>query len=109
MIDPKGVIAGPEFELGAMLRNPFPQWPQDPDLPGKLRARLALIATDQRFSAEPVMARVLAWAFVQAVLAACWSDYEPGEVQLWLRVAEVLNTLGRHTCGTNAPAYFNDL
>jgi len=66
--DPKGVVGEVEYELGAALRNPY----QRPDLfavPSVVRARI------ERFSARPKLnsARVLAWAFSQAVLSAIWS------------------------------------
>lgn len=85
-IDPKGVLAGPEFELGAMLRNPYPELSQDYALAERLRLRLERLRADLRF--DP--ARTRAWATVQAVLAACWSlDDEPA-ARLWLRLAKAL-------------------
>ncbi|MEZ0368243.1 MAG: aminoglycoside phosphotransferase family protein [Candidatus Sericytochromatia bacterium] len=91
LIDPKGVIAGPEFELGAMLRNPYPHWNQDAELLKKLQLRLERIAADPRLRLE----RVMNWAFVQAVLAACWSSPDPGAMALWLNVARAFDELGK--------------
>ena len=66
-IDPKGVVGEPEFEAGALFRNPW----ERPDLfrdPARIRARLACLG-----QALPLdLARVRSWAFVQAVLAAIW-------------------------------------
>lgn len=86
LIDPQGLIAGPEFELGAMLRNPYPHLNTSAELEPLLRARLERIAADPRFRFE----RVMDWAYVQAVLAACWSRHTPAEAALWLRVATAL-------------------
>jgi streptomycin 6-kinase len=66
-VDPKGIVAEPEFEAGALFRNPW----ERPDLfrdPVRIRARLACLG-----QALPLdLARVRSWAFVQAVLAALW-------------------------------------
>jgi streptomycin 6-kinase len=74
-IDPKGVIGELEFELGAMLRNPF-------DRPDIFASR-AVIAQRLRRVSESGLGldqnRVLQWAFAQAVLSAVWS-YEDGLV-----------------------------
>ncbi|PKL76495.1 MAG: hypothetical protein CVV27_10005 [Candidatus Melainabacteria bacterium HGW-Melainabacteria-1] len=91
MIDPKGVIAGPEFELGAMLRNPYPDWNASAQLESSLRNRLERIAADPRFRFE----RVMNWAYVQSVLAACWSRNDQQVGELWLQVAFALDRLGR--------------
>jgi streptomycin 6-kinase len=73
-IDPKGVIAEVEFELGAMLRNPR-------DRPALLTRQAAAerakrVAT--RLSVDPD--RVLAWGLVQAVLSAIWQIEDTGDV-----------------------------
>ncbi len=66
-VDPKGILGEPEFEAGALFRNPW----QRPDLfrdPARIRARLACLGR-----ALPLdLARVRSWGFVQAVLAAIW-------------------------------------
>ncbi len=66
-IDPKGVVGEIEYEIGALLRNPY----DNPELfvqpatvegrPKRLTSRLKL---DFR--------RALAWGFAQEVLSAIW-------------------------------------
>lgn len=85
-IDPKGVLAGPEFELGAMLRNPYPELSHDKALAERMHFRLQRLSADLRF--DP--ARTRAWAFVQAVLAACWSLPDEPAARIWLKLAEAL-------------------
>ncbi|MGH7468922.1 MAG: aminoglycoside phosphotransferase family protein [Longimicrobiales bacterium] len=90
-IDPKGVIGEPAYEPGALLRNPMPTILTLPGLEALLahRARLLseLLAIDR--------SRILAWAFVQAVLAACW-DFEDHALgwEPWLVLARALERIG---------------
>jgi streptomycin 6-kinase len=72
-IDPKGVVAEPEFELAAVLRNPH----GIPDLytGSALARRGRQLAGGLGLDLE----RVLGWTFAQAVLSAIWS-IEDGEV-----------------------------
>jgi streptomycin 6-kinase len=72
-IDPKGVVAEPEFELAAVLRNPH----SIPDLytGSALARRGRQLAGGLGLDLE----RVLGWTFAQAVLSAIWS-IEDGEV-----------------------------
>ena len=67
-IDPKGVVGEPEFELGAILRNPqerFEQFAQ----PGMVEQRLARVASGLAIDRD----RALAWGFAQGVLSAVWT------------------------------------
>jgi streptomycin 6-kinase len=66
-IDPKGVVAELDYELGAALRNPY----ERPELfadPAVVQRRAGQFARGLRVDES----RVLAWAFAQAVLAAVW-------------------------------------
>jgi streptomycin 6-kinase len=67
-IDPKGVMAEPEFELGAFLRNPAER-PEAFANPVTISRRLASLAA--RTGVDP--RRALGWAFAQAVLSAVWT------------------------------------
>jgi streptomycin 6-kinase len=67
-IDPKGVVGEVEFEVGAILRNPF----ERPDLfvsAAIVERRLARLARRLNIN----VARALEWGFAQAVLSAIWS------------------------------------
>jgi streptomycin 6-kinase len=68
-IDPKGVAGEPAYEVGALLRNPWPGLLASPQ-PGRLQARrLELLAERLGFD----RARLAAWGLAQAVLSAWWS------------------------------------
>jgi streptomycin 6-kinase len=72
-IDPKGVIGEPEYELGAMLRNPT-------EAPHVFASRPAVERRIANLSAALNLdaLRIARWAFAQAVLSAVWS-VEDGE------------------------------
>ncbi len=75
-IDPKGIIGEPCFDTGPVLRNANPN-----------RRRVELLSDHLGFD----RARVRAWAFVQAVLAAIWEWEDTGEGhERWLAAATIL-------------------
>lgn len=70
-IDPKGVLAEPAYEFGALLRNPWGNG-VDPALcasPTVADRRSWIVAERSGLDRR----RVLAWGFAQAVLSAIWS------------------------------------
>jgi len=72
-IDPKGVVAEPAYEVGALLRNPAPDRYLDA---GVQRRRVDLLSDELAFERP----RIVGWAVAQAVLAAWWryDDAVPG-------------------------------
>jgi streptomycin 6-kinase len=90
-IDPKGVIGEVEYEIGAVLRNPFEQ----PDLflsCSTIERRLKLFASKLNLDYE----RALAWGFAQAVLSAIWNIEDGFVVEATnpsLRLAEIIGPL----------------
>jgi streptomycin 6-kinase len=67
-IDPKGVVGEIEYEIGAALRNPVER-PQLFLQQSTIETRIEHFA--RKLKRDP--ARILAWAFAQAVLAAIWA------------------------------------
>jgi streptomycin 6-kinase len=75
-IDPKGVTGEPAYEVGALLRNPWPELLSMPQ-PGQLLARrVDQLSAELGFEQE----RIVGWGLAQAVLAAWWciEDSVPG-------------------------------
>lgn len=73
-LDPKGVVGEPAYEVGALLRNPFPQILSIPQ-PGRVLARrVAQLAAELEFDRE----RLLGWSVAQAVLSAWWTLEDHG-------------------------------
>jgi streptomycin 6-kinase len=92
-IDPKGVVAELEFEIGAALRNPI----ERSDVfaaPAVIERRVNHFATMLDLDPD----RVLRWAFAQAVLSAIW-DIEDGSIEpatpVSVRLAEAIRPMLR--------------
>jgi streptomycin 6-kinase len=74
-IDPKGLVAEPAYEVGALLRNPLPQllrWPQPVRVTER---RIAQLSEELGFD----RARIRGWGVAQAVLSEWWSIEDTGE------------------------------
>jgi len=93
-IDPKGVVGELEYEVGAALRNPY----ERPDLftdPAVIRKRVNCFVRELGLDA----ARIVAWAFAQAVLSAVWLvedgftiEADNGTIALALALRPMLHT-----------------
>ncbi len=69
VIDPKGVIGEPAYEVAAFIRNPMPELLTHDNSPNIIHNRIT------KFSEllELPSGRILDWCFVQAVLAWVWA------------------------------------
>lgn len=90
-VDPKWVLGEFAYEIGAWLRNPFPDLLKWPDAARLTARRLDQLSMGLGLDRE----RILAWAVHQAVLAGWWS-FEEGDPawEGWLAVAELLANAG---------------
>lgn len=90
-IDPKGVVGELEYEVGAVLRNPF----ERPDLlasASTVERRLKQFTSTLNLDFE----RALAWGFAQAVLSAVWEIEDGSKVDATngaLRLAHVIEPM----------------
>lgn len=75
-IDPKGVTGEPAYEVGALLRNPWPELLSMPQ-PGRILARRV---NQLSVKLDLERERLVGWGLAQAVLAAWWciEDNVPG-------------------------------
>ncbi len=89
-IDPKGLVGEPEYEVGALLRNPMPQLLAMPHPERVLDRRLRVLSEMLGFDRE----RLRAWGLAQAVLAAWWSLEDHGRGwETWIACAMLLDRL----------------
>jgi streptomycin 6-kinase len=89
VIDPKGVIGDPTYEAAWLQHNPIPSFLAmvDPRATALTRSEIlaSTLAEDQ--------ARLLAWAFFDAVVSTCWSLEDGTDWRYGLACAELLNEL----------------
>ena len=86
-IDPHGVVAEPEYECGALLRNPLDIIDRR-DAPAVLHRRALQLCDELGYDRF----RVLAWAGAQLVLSVTWTvlDEEDSATVRWLPLATAL-------------------
>jgi streptomycin 6-kinase len=90
-IDPKGVVGELAFEVGAALRNPCER-PERYAAPATIRRRVDYFARTLQLDS----ARIFAWAFAQAVLAAIWELEDDGALGAgvaWIGFASALGSM----------------
>jgi streptomycin 6-kinase len=73
-IDPKGVIAEGEYEVGALIRNPLPRLLELSDMTSTLARRFDILAETLGFDRQ----RMVAWSWAQVVLSAWWHIEDHG-------------------------------
>jgi streptomycin 6-kinase len=75
-IDPKGVTGEPAYEVGALLRNPWPGLLEGTDPERVLSRRVDQLAEELSLDRQ----RLLMWGTAQAVLSAWWNyeDFQGG-------------------------------
>ena len=89
-IDPKGVIGEVEYEIGAILRNPF----ERPDLflsRSTIERRIEQLTAGLNLNRE----RVVGWAFAQAVLSAIWQIEDGFEIDKSNTSLKLANAISR--------------
>lgn len=69
VIDPKGVIGDPAYDIATFIRNPIPQLLEDPNATSMIDNRIKQFAQTLKISRQ----RILNWCYVQAVLAWIWA------------------------------------
>jgi streptomycin 6-kinase len=69
VIDPKGVIGEPAYEVAAFIRNPMPELLNQANAPNIIPNRIIHFAKILKLSKH----RIIDWCFVQAVLAWVWA------------------------------------
>ena len=87
VIDPKGVVGDPAFDVGAWLQNPMPWLLDQPDAKAIQERRIRQFSAELGIDGE----RLRKWGFVYAVLSGLWSA-ESGNwdgVERMVRCAEL--------------------
>lgn len=89
IIDPKGVIGDPAYEVGAFIRNPMPEFLTFENTPEIISKRINLFAENLKLPAK----KILDWSFVQAVLAWVWALEDGTDEDYFKKLTEIFNSL----------------
>lgn len=92
MIDPQGVIAELEYEVGAFIRNPLFEFLDNSELEKVIENRFDRLAESLNLNRQ----KMIAWTFVQTVLSACFTE-ENNNVrgqQYFITIAKQIQKIG---------------
>jgi streptomycin 6-kinase len=87
IIDPKGIVGDPGYDLGAFLYNPIPGLLQLPSPAHVIARRVDQLAEGLGME----RARVRGWGLAQAVLSACWAVDDEQDWRYTITCAEYLS------------------
>jgi len=87
VIDPKGVIGEPAYEVAAFIRNPMPELLTHADAPNIIHNRVTRFAELLELPSQ----RILDWCFVQAVLSWVWALEDGCDTSYFEQVAKIFN------------------
>lgn len=90
IIDPKGVIGDPLYDLtGALLREPFTEMMQSSNMEDILMRRIEFMADFAKVS----RGLIWEWTFVQTVMSICWSLEDNQNIEQKMRFLNKLQAL----------------
>jgi len=87
VIDPKGLIGEPAYEVAAFIRNPIPALLNHDDAPNIIQGRVTRFAE----LLELPYQRILDWCFVQAVLAWVWALEDGCDASYFEHLTKIFN------------------
>lgn len=87
VIDPKGVIGEPTYEVAAFIRNPIPELLAHDNALSIINHRITRFAEFLELSER----RIIDWCFVQAVLAWVWALEDNCDTDYWERITRILD------------------
>lgn len=87
VIDPKGVIGEPAYEVAAFIRNPMPELLNHADAPNIIHNRVTQFAEALELPSQ----RILDWCFVQAVLSWVWAIEDGCDASYFEHLTKVFN------------------
>lgn len=90
VIDPKGIIGEREFELGAFLRNPYYDLPENCNHKKIETRRIIQFAEELGFDRE----RIKLWSLASSIISMLWFWEDEGKVSdIYLRNAELIRSI----------------
>ncbi len=92
VIDPKGVIGEPAYEVAAFIRNPIPELMHHADATTIIHNRITQFSELIGIPAK----RILDWCFVQAVLAWVWALEDGCDASYFEHLTKIFNKTYHH-------------
>jgi streptomycin 6-kinase len=89
VIDPKGIIGEPAYEVAAFIRNPIPELLNHADAPNIIHNRVTRFAELFELPSQ----RILDWCFVQAVLAWVWAIEDGCDASYFEHLTKVFDVM----------------
>lgn len=89
VIDPKGVIGEPAYEVAAFIRNPMQELLYQADAPTVIHNRVTHFVKIMELPSQ----RILDWCFVQAVLAWAWALEDDCDTRYFEQLTKIFDTL----------------
>lgn len=87
VIDPKGVIGEPAYEVAAFIRNPMPELLLHQNIDNIIQNRITECAKALKLSKQ----RIINWSYVQSVLAWAWALEDSHDDTYFRTLTELLN------------------
>lgn len=89
VIDPKGVIGEPAYEVAAFIRNPIPELLNHADAPNIIHNRIAHFSKLLDLPSQ----RILDWCFVQAVLYWVWALEDDCDASYFEQLTKIFDVM----------------
>lgn len=89
VIDPKGIIGEPAYEVAAFIRNPIPELLIDENAQKIILNRVSRFARILELSSQ----RILDWCFVQAILTWVWALEDSCDTSYFQQLTKIFDTI----------------
>ena len=89
MIDPKGVIGEPAYEVAAFIRNPMPELLNQADAPNMIHKRITRFAELFQLPSQ----RIIDWCFVESVLSWVWNIQDSLDVEDCMKLTKFFRSI----------------
>lgn len=87
VIDPKGVIGEPAYEVAAFIRNPIPELLTHADAPNIIQGRVTQFAEALELPSQ----RIIDWCFVESVLSWIWNIQDNLDTEYFIKLTKIFN------------------
>lgn len=87
VIDPKGVIGEPAYEVASFIRNPIPELLNHSDAPNIIHNRVTRFAELLELPSQ----RIIDWYFVESVLSWIWNIQDKLDTEYFIKLTKIFN------------------